>query len=186
MKLPRRYQGLRPLGGATALHCVPDPDSSGVQGRLPVRRPKSTPAPGRDRRRPLPAPGGATRPGHHLQEPPRALHQPSRLGRDPNDPQAQGPSKTRRNLGPGSGLCQGFIHCGITIAMGDGDRVQGRAPRRRRSYAYYCQGEYRFGGKQCGHIPGEAVDRAVFAAVSNGSGRRASSDPTSGSGRRAG
>lgn len=76
-----------------------------------------------------------------------------------------GPSTGRRNLGPGSGLLQGIIRCGMhrNMAM----VTVYKTPRRDggRSHAYYCIGDYHHGGRQCGHAPGEQIDSAVIATV---------------------
>lgn len=75
------------------------------------------------------------------------------------------PSETRRNLGPGTALVQGFIRCAIhrlraMTAVYKAARRDGG-----RSHAYYCLGDYFEGGAQCGHIPGRLVDEAVTSAI---------------------
>jgi DNA invertase Pin-like site-specific DNA recombinase len=76
-----------------------------------------------------------------------------------------GPSPTRRNLGPGSALCQGIVRCGLHREWAMVSAYKAARRDSGRSHAYYCQGDYRFGGDQCGRIPGELVDRAVVAAL---------------------
>jgi DNA invertase Pin-like site-specific DNA recombinase len=74
------------------------------------------------------------------------------------------PSAERRHLGEGSALLQGVIRCGIhgqamSVAYKP-KRSDGGA-----SHLYFCIGDYRHGGPQCGHFAGRPLDGAVVDAV---------------------
>ena len=76
-----------------------------------------------------------------------------------------GPSETRRNLGPGTALVQGIIRCGLhamhaMVAVYKAARRDGG-----RSHAYFCIGDYHTGGPQCGRISGPLADAALSAAI---------------------
>jgi DNA invertase Pin-like site-specific DNA recombinase len=76
-----------------------------------------------------------------------------------------GPSETRRNLGPGTALVQGMIRCEMhrlhaMTAVYKKARRDGSS-----SHAYYCIGDYHDGGPQCGQIAGRQVDDAVTDAI---------------------
>jgi len=75
------------------------------------------------------------------------------------------PCAERRNLGPGSALLQGIVRCGLHA---DRAMAVGYKPARRdgrRSHNYYCSGDYRSGGEQCGHTAGRILDEAVVRVI---------------------
>lgn len=76
-----------------------------------------------------------------------------------------GPSATRRNLGPGTALVQGCIRCGIhgmhaMVTVYKAARRDGG-----QSHAYYCIGDYHDGGPQCGRISGPLADASLTEAI---------------------
>lgn len=75
------------------------------------------------------------------------------------------PSKERRNLGPGSALCQGIVRCSAHH-----DRAMAAVYKAKRrdggcTYGYWCQGDALAGGRHCGRVAGPTLDAAVVAAV---------------------
>jgi DNA invertase Pin-like site-specific DNA recombinase len=76
-----------------------------------------------------------------------------------------GPSDTRRNLGPGTALVQGMIRCGMHRLYAMATVYKGARADGSQSHAYYCTGDYQEGGPQCGRIAGQQVDEAVTDAI---------------------
>jgi DNA invertase Pin-like site-specific DNA recombinase len=76
-----------------------------------------------------------------------------------------GPSETRRNLGPGTALVQGMIRCGVHRLHAMTTVYKAARADGSRSHAYYCIGNYQEGGRQCGRVAGAQVDAAVRDAI---------------------
>jgi DNA invertase Pin-like site-specific DNA recombinase len=76
-----------------------------------------------------------------------------------------GPSETRRNLGPGTAVVQGMIRCGVHRQHAMSTVYKAARADGTRSHAYYCIGDYQEGGRQCGSVPGARVDAAVREAI---------------------
>jgi DNA invertase Pin-like site-specific DNA recombinase len=75
------------------------------------------------------------------------------------------PSAERRNLGPAAAVLQGVVRCGLHTnqAMSVGYKSARRDGRR--AHNYYCVGNYRRGGEQCGHTAGRILDEAVVRVI---------------------
>jgi hypothetical protein len=73
------------------------------------------------------------------------------------------PSKSRRNLGPGTALLQGVIRCGKHSGMSPSYHKKKNG--RHEYHHYNCVGDNHNGGKCCPSTPGQAFDRAVVDAM---------------------